>query len=245
VAIMTTSVQDAEGADEFDPLSDLALIHPLLGFADLPTLAGTFPSRTGQEEALKAVLLRGYFYKADLADLLARPWSRVHAVKLAWQHGFEYVRNYPGRSPSLTGLTFDPASGALFIPGGLPAIQTSLLPSYAAQLRAGGDRLLPADYRRQWFGRIADICAQAGIRLFVYRIPRGPLHYLASADERPIGVLREMRDAGRIRLLPAAMFDELERPDYFFDALHMNNAGCAIFSARFAAALIERVQAVQ
>lgn len=245
VAIMTASVQDVEGTDEFDPLSDLALIHPLLRLADLPSIADTFPSRIGRQEALKAVLLRGYFYKSDVADLLARPWSRIHDVSLARQHGFEYIRDYPGRSPSLTGITFDPATGALFIPERLPAIQTSLLPSYATQLRTEPARLPSADYRRRWFGSIADICAQAGIPLFVYRIPRGPLHYLAGADDRPIGVLREMRDAGRIRLMPAAMFDELERPDYFFDALHMNSAGREIFSRRFAAALIERVQAAQ
>lgn len=249
VAVMTTTFQDSEGVAEPDLLSDIALIHPLLGFADLPDIAEAFPSRAARLEALKAVLLRGYFYKADVADLLVRPWSRMRNVQRAWLHGFEYVRNYPGRPPSLAGLGFDRATDTLFIPNGLPPIQTEILPLYAQELRADlhspAARLPSAEYRRLWFGRIADICAEAGIPLFVFRIPRGPLHHLVATDAGPIGVLSEMRDAGRLNLLPATLFDGLERPEYFFDALHMNAAGRAIFSTLLASSLVERIQTTQ
>jgi hypothetical protein len=247
VVIMTTAFHDAEPVAEVDQVSDLALIHPLLRIADLPGLAETFPSADGRAGALKAVLLRGQRYGADVSDFLAHPWKRVVNVSLARRVGVETSRNYPGRAPSLAGLRVDPATGALSIPDGLPAIQTDGLLAHARQVLAkpgpAADRPASAAYRGLWFGRIADLCAAAGVPLFIYRIPRGPLAYLANADERPSGVVRDMRIAGRIRLLPATQFDDLERPEYFFDQLHMNSAGRQIFSAQLAGAVLERLPA--
>lgn len=67
-----------------------------------------------------------------------------------------------------------------------------------------------------------EMCQRAGARLFVFRIPRGPLHWMVGDDDRPTGVLAD--------LLPAALFDHLGRPPYFFDELYMSAVGRAAFS---------------
>lgn len=43
-------------------------------------------------------------------------------------------------------------------------------------------------------------------------------------------MVRTLARAERVSLVPEAIFDHLERPEYFFDGLHLNREGRRIFS---------------
>ncbi len=101
------------------------------------------------------------------------------------------------------------------------------------------DNRAAASYRSEWLGGIADMCREAGVKLYVFRIPRGPLHGMVDADEQPTGTVADLARSGRIVLLPATAFDGLERPEFFFDTLHMNHAGRELFSVEIARAIAQ------
>ena len=247
VAVMVTSYHDDEPEDLAERPSDIAFVHPLLTLTDLTDFPGSFPSGATRLQAVEAILFKGLFYGADVRSFLANPAERIRSVAAWHRHGFEWIRNYPGRDPSLQGLGLDLTTGKLTVPAGAPSLQTDMLPSYAEELRRfhgrPPDNAGAAAYRREWLGRIAALCRQANVRLFVYRIPRGPLHDLVDADDAPTGVLADMAQAGSLELLPARLFDDLERPEFFFDRLHMDSAGRALFSDRLARAIMLRLQA--
>ena len=247
VVVMLTTYHDNEPERLADRGGDIAFLHPLLTLADLPDFPRSFPSVANRANAVEAILFKGMFYSADLRNFAAAPVRRVQSV-LDWRrHGYDWIRDYPGRAASLSGLAFDPASGMLTLPPGRGAAQTDLLPDYAARLRRyrgrPPDNAAAAAYRRAWLGRIAALCRQAQVRLFVYRVPRGPLDYLAVPDNTTSGVLADMARSGAVELLPADLFTRLERPEFFFDRLHMDRAGRLQFSAMLAQAVLRHLAA--
>lgn len=233
VAIMLASYHDNDIENLADRTLDIGFVQPLLRLTDLADFPASFQSFSARQEAAEAVLLKGVFYQADLRDFLADPASRLRLVTSWRAHGYEWERSYAGRPGSLALPNTNATATAAFL-------------SYASDLqRFRGrppDNAASAAYRREWLGRIAALCQQENIRLFVFRIPRGPLHAMVDDDTQPTGVVAELGQSGRIALLPAALFDHLEHKTYFFDQLHLDSAGRAAFSTEFAQTLLAWLQ---
>jgi hypothetical protein len=245
VAVMVTSYHDNDPEVQAERRSDIAFVHPLLTVADEADFPWSFPSGAGRREAAEAIVFSGLYYKIDIQDFMRSPGERMHAVAAWRQHGFAWVYSYPGRTPSLEGLDLDLATGKLSIPPGHATIQVGGLAPYAEQLRRfhgrPPDNVAAVAYRREWLSRIAELCRAARVKLFVYRIPRGPLHHLVDADDAPTGVLAELAHEGALELLPASLFDPLESPEFYFDELHLNTAGRALFSTMLAETILQRL----
>lgn len=246
VAMMTTSYHDDDPEPQADRRADIVFVHPLLQFKDLLEFPTSFPSRRAKLDAVEAILFSGLFYKSDMQDFLLDPMDRVREATAWRKHGQEWIKNYSGRESSLIGLNFNIDSGKLIIAPSHPPPQPDALASYADSLHFNHGRLpsnaLAVTYRDEWIGRIADFCQSAGIKLIVFRIPRGPLHYMVDADEQPTGVIASLADAGKLELLPATTFDALEQPKFFFDNLHLNAAGRRSFSDELAKAISQSVK---
>ena len=245
IVVMADSYHDNDDEEPEERRTDIAFLHPLLSLTDLTDFPWSFRSWPAQLEAIEAILFKGLFYKADLQDFARNPRQRIHDVRAWRQHGSEWIANYPGHDTSLDGLDLDPATGKLSVLPGHKAIAPENLIPYTQRLRRYGgrppDSAAAAAYRREWFGRLATFAKQNGIKLFVFRIPRGPLHYLADIDNEPTGALADLARQGALELLPASLFDNLERPEFFFDELHMNAAGRQLFSVKLADAVLQRL----
>ncbi|MCW3472977.1 hypothetical protein [Limobrevibacterium gyesilva] len=245
VVMMAPSYHDNDPLALADALTDIAFVHPLLGWADVFDFPASFHPLAAKIEAMKAFVTEGSFYKTDVTNLLDDPQTRMQNVELWRDHGVEWLGAYAGRAPSLAGLRADDATGALSVPAGLLPLQTAGLAEYGKTLHAFAGRFPDnpgsAQYRRLWYGRIAALCAQAGVKLIVFRIPRGPLHSLVAADPQPTGTLADLQAGGRLALLSATQFDDLERPEYFFDYLHLNSGGRVLFSGQLAEAVLQRL----
>jgi hypothetical protein len=85
-----------------------------------------------------------------------------------------------------------------------------------------------ARYRREWLEPIAAAYRAAGIPVIFVRIPTRPVH--RSSSERPSGSLTAIARDQNARLLAAAPYLELERPDFFADEDHLNREGSTRFS---------------
>jgi hypothetical protein len=245
VVMMLTTYNDNDPLPLADALADVSLVQPFLSLGDMLDFPASFGTFAGREEALKGVLLKGYFYKSDVMDFLRDSDARIDTVTAFRQHGTEWAAVYPGHAESLSGMTFDLASGKLTLPPGVTPASEAFIRAYAAELRNFPGRRpansWSAPYRRTWLGRIAELCRDAGVPLYVYRIPRGPLHHLAAPDDGASGVVADMQRAGLLHMLPATQFNHLEHPEYFFDQLHLNAKGREIFSTELAQAVLQRL----
>ena len=247
VAIMLTSYHDNDRENLVDRSYDIAFLHPLVGPLDLFDLTASFESLALQGEAAEAVLLKGLSYNTDLHAFLAAPRQRILTAEAWHDHGAEWIRAYPGSAGSLAGLNFNLARGELVLPPHTSPALATKLQDYSSLLALSQGRLpdnAPSHaYRAEWLPRIAALCAAEDARLYVFRIPRGPLHFLVNDDGVPSGVVAQMQASGKLVLLPANLFDHLERPDYFSDQLHMNALGRSIFSRDLASVLLDRLGA--
>ena len=83
-------------------------------------------------------------------------------------------------------------------------------------------------------GRIASRYASSGTRLRLACLPRGPYHEALGIEWRPHGALQDLQREHRLEILDTADVRTLERPEYFFDTIHLNREGRVAFSAMLA-----------
>ena len=119
------------------------------------------------------------------------------------------------------------ASDTIEYPNGLSADERSAIATQVLDdSQTEPDRY--ARYRLQWLAPIAARYADAGIPVFFVRIPTRPAH--RENSQEPSGSLLEIASASHVRLLPAAPYMALERPELFADEDHLNREGSLRFS---------------
>ncbi|HEU4419173.1 MAG TPA: hypothetical protein VFT55_09560, partial [Planctomycetota bacterium] len=65
-----------------------------------------------------------------------------------------------------------------------------------------------------------------------------------AAAGRPRAIFGELAGRSHVHVLDPNLFADLERPEYFYDALHMNQLGRRQFTERLADTLRQRFGAV-
>ncbi|HEY2555375.1 MAG TPA: MBOAT family protein, partial [Candidatus Cybelea sp.] len=212
--------------DGDDRPMDLRYVVFQTRLSDLPKLAGSFSDPRERIENGIDLFWRGQELRDDVQALAANPLARFAALGAArGADTYDPLVAHP-RSETLRGLKVDFASAKIEYPPGLTdteqgAIATQVLkppmrsPSYAK-------------YRLQWLLPIAARYAQTGTPVFFVRIPTRPLH--RSASQAPAGSLVGIARQQHARLIPAAPYIALERPELFADEDHLNAQGSLLFS---------------
>jgi hypothetical protein len=206
---------------------ELGFIHPLVGFADLPALMEGCPEPGSLGRTIEVLALRAGNYRRDLLAFLADIPGRIAAARGWNDDAVRWVAEYKGRPESLAGLSIEPGSGALQLPPGLPAVAAARLEAYAKRLPTASESLsVSIAYRQRWLGRILGRYGRAGTPVILMRLPRGPLHFVRHGEEPEVAAgLRELAGTPGLHLAPPQILRELERPQFFFDELHLNSAG--------------------
>lgn len=210
-----------------------AILH--LGPLDLPRLLASFDGWGSRFRVLRAVLLKGEVLKEDLQDLLDDPlrrWNRIEQSARTWARS-RHV--YPGHKGSLEGLRYDPSSETFVFPTSVSEERRSrLVRSLSRPTQRGRMRR----YRQLWLTAIVDYYRNSPTRVVFLRLPRGPI--VASYRKEPSdpGVVDELARRPNVEELPEDLFDDLEKPRYFFDELHVNNLGRERFTTILIDALL-------
>jgi hypothetical protein len=231
IVIQLESFADEDGEEPMaDQPGDLRTVAALLRPSDAWDFAMSYKKPRLRFEALRGALLKGYVLKHDVQAFLEHPGERMQRVALYRPNHAGWVYDYSGRSESLDGLRADWQRGTLDIPASVPAdiqarLRRVLLRKTAPQT---GDQ---AAYRRLWFGRIVDRYRGSSTQLVFARVPRGPA---MNPSFDPAGAPSTIREFQGVRVLPPGTFEPLERPEYFWDELHMNAAGRERFSRELA-----------
>jgi alginate O-acetyltransferase complex protein AlgI len=193
---------------------------------DIPKLAGSFSDPRERVEYGIDIFWRGAELRDDFQAFAADPAARVRElVGAAGAVTYDPLVSHP-RTESLAGLSADFGNDRIVYPPGLSDDERARIATQV--LKVPDPSPSYAIYRKQWLEPIAARYKAAGVPVFFVRIPTRPVH--RDADQVPTGSLVEIAHAQDVRIIPAAPYMALERPELFADEDHLNRAGSLEFS---------------
>jgi hypothetical protein len=241
-AVILLPVDDYDDEDRLtDPADEMADLHYVIArlrLTDVLEFSTSFLTWQHKWQAFRGSLFKGNVYKADLHAFLLDPSERRFKVMRGRRHGAAWVRAYLPPTRSVTGLAIDWEAWKITLPPDAPpAARKSLQEVLMRPVQPQTGRL--AAYRRKWFGKIMDRYRGTATQVVFYRLPRAPIPRPDSLVAKLSSSIREFRSRPNVLLLDEHMFDSLERPEFFEDALHLNRQGSARFSRLMAEGLLE------
>ncbi len=124
------------------------------------------------------------------------------------------------------------------VPAELPPIAASWIRHLALD-DPPPDRGRMLEYRRHWLGRIVAHEAGTGTQVVFVRLPT---QILPRREPLPpySPVLDELAQQQHVHVLPRDLLADLERPEFFYDDLHLNAEGRRLLTEILTRALVER-----
>ena len=230
------AVDDYDDEDTYIDYTDYPLdvnyLSLLLRWSDMPEYPLSYTTPKYALEAWKACLFKGAALQPDLLAMLHNPRRRRQEAKArrAWWPNGSY--EYQETEQSVAGLSVDWTTRKATVPAGVDpqVVETVLLRPVAPQTGKYGA------YRRKWFGKIFERYQGSPTKLVFVMLPRGPI--LRPPVVKVSHSIREFASRPGVLLGDEHRFEELERPELFKDALHMNRAG----STRYGEMLADDLQ---
>ncbi|HLJ17867.1 MAG TPA: hypothetical protein VKV15_25445 [Bryobacteraceae bacterium] len=233
---------DYDEPDEYDKLGerelDLHYILARLELKDLFDFPWTYQSNRLKWVTFRGILLKGFVYKRDFEDFLLHSLDRFAKVRLyneTWA-GSEY--GYHGPADSLKGLRIDWQNKKVYYPDNITKAQRAFIEGTLFRQHPP-DTGVQTAYYRYWYHRILNRYKGSRTKLIFLPEPRAPVPPPPHPPKLTSAV-RQMASEPNAIVLDAHLFDSLERPDLFIDALHLNGPGTEEFS-RILATEVRRV----
>jgi hypothetical protein len=226
-------VNDLDDEDSyFNPADDIRTLHYLaarLRFTDALDFARSFESPRLKWEVFRACILKGFAFQADLHAFLSHPVKRIKYVKLCRRGFAQWTNDFIDSKATMTGLAIDWSKLEATMPASFDTEQRETVKNFLLYQPAPQIGRI-ARYRREWFGKIIQRYRGSRTKILFLLLPRGPLVRPENLVRKQSSVLREMASQPNVMIVNEHAFDELERPELFKDALHLNDEGCTRFS---------------
>jgi hypothetical protein len=219
----------------------ISMAAPLLRYGDCFTFASAFQQWSGRFRAFATCILRGSAYQSDVADLLEHPIERVKRIQR--EPAMVHARAvYRGRDYDMVGTSYDPTTGQMSFPPRLTeaqreAIRKSLLQPSQSEMQYS------LRLQRDWIPRILNRYSKSPTAIVLTPVPRGPFAELPAFSVAQRAAFPEMMGQRTVLSLPQQTFEFLEKPDYYFDAFHLNAKGRQRFTEKLVTELVAQLGA--
>lgn len=234
ILIPVESYEDDDPREDMSArVSDLNYIVGQLDYGDLLEFSLSHPDRESRIRAARGILLRGFVYQRDIHQFLSNPIARmrkVNSIRPAWH---EWAYAFPGDPRTLAGMTVDWNTRTVQFPPGTQPVQEETTRRRLFE-RPGPQTGKFAAYRAHWLGKIVDRYAGTGTKVIFVPLPRGPVLRPDQPKLNPESVIRRFARQPHVRLLDARLFEDLERPELFYDYQHLNAEGSRRFTLKLA-----------
>jgi hypothetical protein len=142
----------------------------------------------------------------------------------------------------MVGTSYDATTGQMTFPPRLTeaqreAIRKSLLQPSQSEMQYS------LKLQRDWIPRILNRYSKSGTAIVLTPVPRGPFAELPAFSVAQRAPLPEVTRQRTVFSLPEQTFDFLEKPDYYFDAFHLNAKGRQRFTEKLVNDLVARLPA--
>src|SRR5207253_10276558 len=186
--------------------------------------------------AFTACLLRGSAYQNDVADLLEHPIARMRSVQREGE-ALQSRAAYKGRDYDLVGTSYDPTTGEVTFAPKLTEAQKQAVRNSLVQ-PSQSDTEYSLKLQREWIPRILNRYSNSSTAIVLTPVPRGPFAELPGFSKAyhsilPSGVIQRTTFS-----LQEQTFDFLEKPEYYFDAFHLNSKGRQRFTETLVSELV-------
>ena len=220
----------------------ISMTAPLLRYGDGFHFASGFQRLSGRFKAFMACILRGSAYQDDVVDLLSHPVARMRSIQQADK--VHAGREYKGRDYDLVGTSYDAATGQVTFAPKLTEAQRLAFRRSLIQ-PSQSDTEYSVKLQRDWIPRIIDRYSHSPTAIVLTPLPRGPFLELGGLS-RGYGSVLPTSVVERTRFsLPGHTFDFLEKPEYYFDAFHLNAKGRQKFTETLVSELLGRLRSAE
>ena len=225
-----------------DPLR-ISMTAPLLRYTDCFHFASGFQRWSGRFRAFTASILRGSAYQDDVVNLLEHPTERIESLhgEAARIHSREV---YKGRDYDLVGTSYDSTTGHVNFAEKLTEAQRLGFQKSLIQ-PSQSDVEYSLKLQRDWIPRIINRYSKSSTAIVLTPIPRGPFVELPGFSKEHVSVLPSSVTQRTSFSVPEHTFDFLEKPEYYFDAFHLNAKGRQRFTETLVSQLVERFQSAK
>jgi hypothetical protein len=207
--------------DSADPLR-ISMTAPLLRYGDAFHFASGFQRWSGRFRAFVACILRGSAYQDDVVDFLSHPVARIMNIQQADKphSGSEYK----GRDYDLVGTSYDASTRQVTFAPKLTEAQRLAFRKSLIQ-PSQSDTEYSLKLQRDWIPRIMNRYSDSPTAIVLTPLPRGPFLELGGFSKGYESVLPTSVIERTSFSLPEHTFEFLEKPEYYFDAFHLNAKG--------------------
>jgi hypothetical protein len=242
---VVVGVTDYDDEDEdFNPRNDPRALHYVLmrlRWRDIPDLAWSYQGWQERWQVFRGGLFRAIPLQQDILAFLANPRRRIAKVRQYHEGAEDWFYDYVETDRSLAGLEINWNTWQVKYPPHADDEQRGTIENL---MRLGSPQTgNVAAFRREWLGRIVDRYRGSRTRVIFVRLPRAPIPRPDGLVQKRSSSIRELAARPNVLLAEEHLFDSLERPELFRDAMHLNRAGIARFSpmlAREIRRLLER-----
>ena len=222
-----------DGEVRADRELDIRWMITRLRLTDLPTLAASFPTPSIRWTILRESLFEGLTYRRDVRELLRNARLRMRHLADCRAACEESIYVYPGHSEDLSGLRMNWDTFTLQFPPNLDPVTKADMIAHT-DFQKWSVRGVERAYRKQWLGRIIDRYQGTRTRILIVSLPYRPFPIPISWPLDAASFVPEAARNPRVTIANEHLFEDLQRPDYFFDVFHMNHKGRDEFSRRLA-----------
>jgi len=221
-----------------DPLR-ISMTAPLLRYGDAFHFASGFQRWSGRFRAFVACILRGSAYQDDVVDLLSHPVARIMNIQQADKphSGSEYK----GRDYDLVGTSYDASTRQVTFAPKLTEAQRLAFRKSLIQ-PSQSDTEYSLKLQRDWIPRIMNRYSDSPTAIVLTPLPRGPFLELGGFSKGYESVLPTSVIERTSFSLPGHTFEFLEKPEYYFDAFHLNAKGRQKFTETLVSELMGRLR---
>jgi hypothetical protein len=221
-----------------DPLR-ISMAAPLLCYGDCVNFASGFQRWSGRFRAFTACILRGSAFQSDVADVLEHPMARIRSIQEE-PNRLHSRAVYRGRDYDLVGTSYDPKTGQVTFPPNLTEAQRQAIRKSLVQ-PSQSEMQYYLKLQRDWIPRIVNRYSNSPTAIVLTPVPRGPFRELTGFSMAYHVVLPGVMIQRPFFSVPEQTFDFLEKPDYYFDAYHLNAKGRQRFTETLVAELVGRL----
>jgi hypothetical protein len=148
---------------------------------------------------------------------------------------------YKGRDYDLVGTSYDPRTGQVtFAPKLTEAERQAVRKSLIRPSQSDTEYSLKL--QREWIPRILNRYSKSSTAIVLTPVPRGPFTELPGFSGEYHSILPSSVIQRTTFSLPEQTFDFLEKPEYYFDAFHLNAKGRQRFTETLVSELVGRLR---
>jgi len=219
--------------DHADREYDVGLIAARLGLRDVGEFAGSYETWAHRWLAVRGIVFKGALYSRDIQNFLLNPAARLASVSQSRRDSHIWFHDYIATSSTMDGVSIDWSTRTMTVPPERSAAQKR---AYEITLLDAlpPDRGQHEKYMHLWMGKIYELYRGSRTRLVFVRLPHGPLVRPDFPPAKAHSSVRELAARGEATLIEEHLFDSMERPEFFWDELHLNEPGIQQFSSALA-----------